>query len=143
MAFLTRLPSCLQHFSRLFQTIPCPSWNLSQGYRYKGHCICLSFCLEFYLPRCQIIDLSYHDPCHSRSVVREIEAVLVALKPTATFESSVVCLQIPSKQAGSGSNSLRRRILPHLSIKLARGTSLYILGIKSKLKLANYFFLVV
>lgn len=75
--------------------------------------------------------------------MREIEAVLVVLKPTATFESFVDCLQIHSKQAGSGSNSLRRRILPHMLIKLVRGTSLYILRIKSKLKLANYFFLVV
>lgn len=75
--------------------------------------------------------------------MRETEVVLVALKPTATFESSVDCLQIPSKQAESASNSLRRHILPHMSIKLVRGTSLYILRIKSKLTLANYFFLVV
>lgn len=60
VAFLTLLPSCLQHFSRLFQTLPCPSCNLSQVYRYLGP-LYLSFCLEVYLPQCQIIDLFYHD----------------------------------------------------------------------------------
>lgn len=75
--------------------------------------------------------------------MRETEVVLVALKPTATSESSVDCLQVPSKQTGSGSNRLRRHILPHMSIKLVREMSLYILRIKGKLMLANYFFLVV
>lgn len=30
VAFLTPLPSCLQHFSGLFQALPCPSWFVTR-----------------------------------------------------------------------------------------------------------------
>lgn len=72
--------------------------------------------------------------------MRELEDVLVVSKPAATLESSVGWMQIHGKQAGSGSKGLRRHILPHMSIRLVRKMSLCILRIKSKLKLANYFF---